>query len=349
MSSLHGLEIDWIVSLQSMGDLRRVFRILSAIGQGSIPYLLPCIYLALSRSLGAQLYVLTSLDSCLLWLLKTVFHWPRPFWLDVRVKGWESAGYYGMPSGHVQGATCFWFLLASRLRCWWAWAVAFILLAMVGASRIYLGVHFISDVIGGFLVGAALVGLFCWAWRRFRPGWMQLRLWQQLSIVSLVTAGILALGWGPALLLPQAEPDSSAAGWRVAIRNLRPFLGPAGTFFATGCSLILAGRWLRFETSGPLWERALRCVFVLAGLELIGYGFSEIPTPHWRGWRLLLSGSKDVSIPIWGLLVAPWILQGASFLRPAGAETSVSDSAFFRRCAALRRLVAEPEDRQDTG
>ncbi len=65
------------------------------------------------------------------------------------------------PSGHVMAAVAVWGLLplvvslyTRRRAVWWASvAVAGTLIAGIGASRIYLGVHWFSDVIGGLIVG----------------------------------------------------------------------------------------------------------------------------------------------------------------------------------------------------
>ena len=90
-------------------------------------------------------------------LLKALFHRARPVFVDPLAI--ESS--YSFPSGHatltaaVYGALAF--LLARRLRTWPARlaltgaAVGWILL--VGFSRLYLGLHFLSDVAAGFAVG----------------------------------------------------------------------------------------------------------------------------------------------------------------------------------------------------
>ena len=65
------------------------------------------------------------------------------------------------PSGHVMAAVALWGLVplvmalyTGRRWVWWAsvWASA-TLIVLIGASRTYLGVHWFSDVVGGFVVG----------------------------------------------------------------------------------------------------------------------------------------------------------------------------------------------------
>jgi len=66
------------------------------------------------------------------------------------------------PSGHVMAAVALWGLMpvvvslyTHRRAVWWASvAIAAALVAGIAASRVYLGVHWFSDVTGGLIVGA---------------------------------------------------------------------------------------------------------------------------------------------------------------------------------------------------
>jgi undecaprenyl-diphosphatase len=94
---------------------------------------------------------------------KLLFQRPRP----APYFGTLLPGSYSFPSGHSFMGVCFFgalaFLLTSRLRSPAArvaiWAGAAILATLIGLSRIYLGVHYPSDVLGGFtLAGVWLLG-----------------------------------------------------------------------------------------------------------------------------------------------------------------------------------------------
>lgn len=81
------------------------------------------------------------------------------------------------PSGHSTVATATYFVLAvivanlepARSMKMLAFAVAALLSLMVGASRVYLGVHWPSDVIAGWCLGAAWALVAAVALRRWRP------------------------------------------------------------------------------------------------------------------------------------------------------------------------------------
>lgn len=73
---------------------------------------------------------------------------------------------YSYPSGHALGSICFYgamALVGSRYfitnKRWLAYFVATLIVCWIGLSRIYLGVHYPTDVIGGYLLGAAWLSL----------------------------------------------------------------------------------------------------------------------------------------------------------------------------------------------
>jgi undecaprenyl-diphosphatase len=74
-------------------------------------------------------------------------------------------GGYSFPSGHSSGAVlvlgCVMVLISSfmikRQRCYVINIVIFIFILLVGYSRIYVGVHYPSDVLAGFCLGYIVV------------------------------------------------------------------------------------------------------------------------------------------------------------------------------------------------
>ena len=85
---------------------------------------------------------------------------------------------YSFPSGHTAGATVFYGFLAAfllshpRAQPWRGWivAVAVAMIVLVGVSRIYLGVHYLTDVVAALVEGVLWLAI-CLAgvralWRR---------------------------------------------------------------------------------------------------------------------------------------------------------------------------------------
>jgi undecaprenyl-diphosphatase len=96
-------------------------------------------------------------------MLKFAFHRSRPTWDDPIVMI-ES---FGFPSGHAMAATLLYGFLAAigvRQVQAWRWRVLAVLTAgmvvvLVGFSRLYLGVHYLSDVLAGMAAGSAWLAL----------------------------------------------------------------------------------------------------------------------------------------------------------------------------------------------
>ena len=96
-------------------------------------------------------------------ILKNVFHRARPRFENPIL----TLTSYGFPSGHTMAATVFYgtlcALVVSRVRSWhWralAIFIAVLMVALVGFSRIYLGAHYLSDVLGAMLEGLAWLAL----------------------------------------------------------------------------------------------------------------------------------------------------------------------------------------------
>jgi undecaprenyl-diphosphatase len=90
-------------------------------------------------------------------LLKWVVHLPRP------VPIYHGASAYGFPSGHTSMSVILYgflaILLARRLTGVWRWGLfssVIVISFVIGISRLYLGAHWLSDVLGGLFIGT------CW-------------------------------------------------------------------------------------------------------------------------------------------------------------------------------------------
>ena len=126
------------------------------------------VYLLLAKSRAAALLVLVAVLGGLAInsLLKIQFARPRPDLFVPAAKVFTAS----FPSGHAAYSAIAYMTLAAllarttecrRLRIYFV-AVAVTLTFMIGVSRVYLGVHYPTDVLAGWCVGSAWA-LVCWA------------------------------------------------------------------------------------------------------------------------------------------------------------------------------------------
>lgn len=111
---------------------------------------------------------------------------------------------YGYPSGSPQNAVVGWGFLTKYWKPWMY--VAGLVSFAVGLSRLGLGEHYVTDVIGGWLLGIAALYLAFYMCSVRLPE----ELWKRWALIVVACAVILAVGWN-AELVP--EYTGMAAGF----------------------------------------------------------------------------------------------------------------------------------------
>lgn len=187
---------------------------ITALGRASVVALLlaaACAILWLLRRpwLTVPLLVSSLGASAFTWLGKFAFHRPRPS---------ESVlleTSYSFPSGHATIAVAFYgfvgYVLARSASRWTTRVnlsfLAGVLILLIGLSRILLGVHYLSDVWAGYLVGAlwliVAISLSEWLTAKGRVLWqvpvVPRCYWAAAELGAVALAGyvVLTLGWHP--------------------------------------------------------------------------------------------------------------------------------------------------------
>jgi len=293
MDALMRWGINVILALQNAPWLSGVMRLLTFLGNEEFfLFVMPAIYWCVSPGVGARLAVLLIASNGLNGLLKIAFHLPRPYWVDLRVKALSSETSYGIPSGHAMNSTSVWGFLAAQVKKRWAWAAALALIFLISLSRLYLGVHFPTDVLAGWILGALVLGAFL-ALERPAVAWLKrLTMWQQIGLAFALSLVYLALFSG---ILAAIAPSPDPAIWEqnAALATLtkpgEPATDPrnpedgvpvAGMVMGLGLAFALPTRHpTRFDAKGPLAKRALRFVIGLVGVLILWMGL-KLLTPH---------------------------------------------------------------------
>jgi len=269
---------------QSSPYLDWPFRIITALGNESFFLLfLPLIYWCLDRRMGAELAVLFLISASLNAVAKAAFGMPRPFAVDSAVMQLASAQGNGFPSGHTQGAMVVWLYLAARSQKTWLWWLAGGLIFLIPVSRLYLGVHFPADLLGGYVLGGGLVLIF-WKAEQRVTAMLEFR-----STAFLLTGFGLIAGVSAVWAKGQGDYVVSAAA----------------ALMGTAVGLVMERRWVRFAPRTRLPQRLICYLAGIIGLLVIyiglKIGFAGVE-PAW-----LLRFLRYGLVGLWVAAGAPWL------------------------------------------
>lgn len=291
MDNIYRIGIEIIVFIQQIHGpvLDSFFRGITSLGS-AITYVLvlPFFFWCVDTSLGSHAGILFLSTSYVANGLKDVFQQPRPFQIDPSVKLANADGY-GLPSFHAMEATIMWGMFALWYKKKWFWIVAISAIAMIGFSRIYLGVHFPTDVLAGYVIGALALWLYVSGGPVFER-WLKSLEFKWQIVLAITLPAVLAIGH------PTAD----------VILIMSVLSG-----FSVG--LALMNRYLSFSAEGPIWQRVAR---FLAGDAIIGILYftpqlfaasSLAASMHLAAASRLLHYLNFAVIGLWITFGGPWL------------------------------------------
>ena len=136
------------------------------------------------KKAGQKLALIVSCVNLWLPMIKSVILRPRPYMeypdrvqpfalsdegaaaMDVAAQG------YSFPSMHSASIPAVYFWLAKEAKKNWLWIVAGVLTVLVGVSRVVAGMHYPTDVLAGWILGFAVIGVFMLLDRYVHKEWL---------------------------------------------------------------------------------------------------------------------------------------------------------------------------------
>jgi membrane-associated phospholipid phosphatase len=203
---------------------------------------------------GVRLATLFGLNSGLNEAVKLAAHMPRPYWVSEAVRAFSAHSSFGFPSGAAMSGAVMYVYIAVQVRRFPVVVLCCILLLATSLTRIFCGIHFLLDILGGLILGFLLLAVFLfvapkaeeYAGRLSRP--VRLALFAGVSAIPilLVVPAYLSLG-----------------GWQVpapwielAFRQTGAMIHPVRIQYAWGAAGIIFGGLFGYEflTSRGGWS-----------------------------------------------------------------------------------------------
>lgn len=256
---------------------------------------LPLIYWCVDRRRGIRLSILSFFSAFLNSWLKLAFAQPRPYDLDPSV-GMAAEPTFGLPSGHAQSTAVFWGVLAPVFRRPWGLVLGILAPLIIGLSRIYLGVHFPTDVLAGWLLGGLIV-----LGDALYGDKAQEALEKSPARWIILGAALIALGMN---FLNRDDTSSS------------------GVFLGTVAGFVFADRRVQFRIPARLGRRLLCYLMGMAVTGILYFGLKALFPGKGSDYYDLLRFVRYGALGLWVSLGAPWVFVRLGLMEGLGAKAS---------------------------
>ena len=270
---------------------------------------IPALYWCVDQRLGLRALFILILTEAPASYFKQLLHQPRPYWIG-GVKALVEEASYGIPSSHASNTLAVWGLIAYAMKKSWMWVFTVLLLFLIGLSRLYLGVHFPQDVLGGWLLGLIVLLLFLKYESRFLAWWAQKSVNRQILLGFLLSAALILIGL-LVLALISAFPDPPEwASYATEARGVSHYITLGGFLFGIVAGLSLMQEHASFKTGGSALQKVGRYILGMIGLLALYLGLDvlfALLTPDDSLAGYFLRYVRYASVSFWAMFVAPWV------------------------------------------
>ena len=207
---------------------------------------------------------------------------------------------YGLPSGHAQISTTFWGTLSAIVAKWGMITVGIALPLLIGFSRIFLTIHWFTDVLMGFGIGIIIIGLFLYL---DEPVTKYVDKQSTLMKIFFVLLLFVVFAIPIIFIYNNSIPDEFAQ----EIKTLKILV----MFTTASLAYVVEGKLVDFNSRADKWWKGiLRLLIVIVPLAII-YVYDKILTKDMDLGPLKISLDM-VIFGIMGpilLLLLPWMIK----------------------------------------
>lgn len=314
-----GLDLIRAVQSYSNPPLTAVMRIITSLGSATAYIiLLPFIYWCVDEKKGLRLGLAVLVSVWINISLKFLLDQPRPFFegYDLSV-GMVAERLGGFPSGHAQNSLVLWTIIASWGKRKRLYGIAALVCLLIGFSRIYLGVHFPTDILGGWILGGLILTAYFFLVRQLEKQ-IDDESRKGISLKKLLEQGGLRL---------ELIIMASAAFIMILYRPDQETIIPGGMLLGMAAGYILNKRYIGFKSSSEfnaagIGKYIAAFFHFLPGIAvafLIFEAFGKIiPKNRFADHYLILYFLRFVVTSLWIYAGAPWFFRALPL--PNGKE-----------------------------
>lgn len=258
--------IHWLQSFRST-VLDYFFQFWTMFGEELIIIgILGFLYWIYDKKIGERVGVTVFVSLVLNSTIKIIVSRPRPYVVDDTIANIrpDTATGYAFPSGHTQGAATLFTSFAIWLKKKWITVSSTLIIVMVALSRMYLGAHYLSDVIVGGFLGVGISFLFAWYFKKIQDA-KKLYLW-----IFEGTIAITIVTYFYFLFTSKATSELNNA--LVLYNNIEGLAKMAGSIIGFILGVSFEKKNVEFETHRQLFKNILRFVLgiaVVMGVRII--------------------------------------------------------------------------------
>jgi membrane-associated phospholipid phosphatase len=314
---MHEIEIIVNFWIQSMGTWLKIpMQVFSFLGtQNAYILVMSWLYWCVNSQLGIRIGIILLSSNGLNTAFKWIFHSPRPYWINPNIKALAIESSFGIPSGHAMVSTSVWGRIAMWVKKPWVILVIVIMLFFIGFSRLYLGVHFLSDVVAGWLLGISLLIFLSFAEKPLAK-WLNKQkmsiiiLFAFLTSISIIIFFMLLKVPFNQWQIPESWINNSqiaAPGSVIDPFKIKDIVLLSGTWFG----LIAGYFWIKkmgnFNQKGNLFQLVIRFLIGFVGIVILVFGLNSI-LPEMETWfSFTLIYLQYFLVSLWIVALAPML------------------------------------------